>query len=403
MANRALVCALLATGPSSISGLPDGDDTEALLTVLDEAGSLSTKTADTLEIRPIRLDALPRSIDARLAGTTSRFLTAVASLSPHEVIVGGDEQLRRRPMAPLHDALRVLGADVVSLGSAGHLPVRVGRRLPTGGEISLAGNVSSQFISSLMLIAPMLNGGLVIRLEGEVVSRSYIDMTARVMRYFGADVHVSQDRVTITESPYEGRTLTIEPDFSSAAFPICAAMARGGRMVVPGLGRAMEQGDSRILEICEIMGGSVARNGDDIVVSRLPHSELHALTMNMSDCSDLVPVVAVLCAAAKGTSHLSGVGFIREKESDRLGDLALELSKIGASARVVHDGLEVDGRDALHHGSIDTHHDHRLAMAFSVAVLKCGSVELDDPTVVSKSWPTFFSDMEPVISMSGLH
>lgn len=396
VANRALICAFLASSTSVLSGLPDGDDTEALLGVIGTSGALQSRHDDRATVSPGHLDNLPSRVDARLAGTTSRFLTAVAALCSHPVEIDGAGPLRRRPMAPLHDALRLLGAQVDPVAQPGFLPVRVGGRAPGGGRLTMRGDVSSQFISSLMLIGPMLDGGLTIDIEGPLVSRSYVELTCRVMESFGVFATVSEEKVVVRPGRYRGIPFSVEPDFSSASVPVCAVLVRGGTVRIPGLSWSLGQADARVLEIAESMGARVSQEGHAIVVSRDGSARPRPVTIDMSNCSDLVPVVAAACAVADGISDLSGIGFIRAKESDRLSDLAGELRRLGASIEVTDDGLTVHGVPRLAPAVVETHHDHRLAMAFSVAALSAGSVTISDPGVVSKSWPSFYKDMDAV-------
>jgi len=397
VANRALVCAMLSKEASRISGIPTGDDARVVLDVIRDSGRSITNLGNEVIIGETSVLTFPGIVDAVLAGTSSRFLTAVAALFDTTSIIDGEEILRSRPMADLHDALVTLGAEVSHLGEVGHLPVSVSRGSLSGGDIHIAGNVSSQFISALMLIGPMLDAGLVIHVDGLLVSRSYVDMTAHVMRSFGASVTINDSTITVSSGPYSGREYAIEPDYSSAAFPLVAISIREGRVVIPGLATASLQGDSEIISILKTMGMSCVISGSDISVSRLATTEVLPLVMNMSDCSDLVPAVAVACCMATGESVLSGIGFIRNKESDRLGDLANELNRAGGNVIVEADGLRISGPCSWKSVVFDSHHDHRMAMALSLLSLCTAGVQVADPEVVTKSWPTFFFDMAPIL------
>lgn len=397
VANRALVCAMLADGESVISGLPDGDDTAVMLDALLQASRLQRLSSNAVMVAGGAAGKLPGIIDAVLAGTSSRFLTAVAALGESVTIIDGGEPLRARPMQDLHDALSALGAEITPLGVPGHLPVSVSRGRLHGGRISIRGDVSSQFISALMLIGPVLPDGLSIHIEGELISRSYVEMTAKVMSDFGAVVDLGLSSIEVSEGGYIAREYQIEPDYSSAAFPIAAVLIQGGTVRVPGLAKSTMQGDAAMADIARVMGAVVEISNDDIVVSRDQSQLLLPLVMNMEDCSDLVPAVAVACAVASGTSEISGVGFIRKKESDRLGDLAAELHKCGADVLVNDDGLIISGASQLRSAEFDTHHDHRLAMALALVSLSSHTASINDSEVVSKSWPTYFEDMKPIL------
>lgn len=218
VANRALVCAMLSKDASRISGIPTGDDARVVLDVIRESGRSVTNLGDEVIIGETSTLKFPGIVDAVLAGTSSRFLTAVAALFDTTSIIDGEEVLRSRPMADLHNALVTMGAEVSHLGEVGHLPVSVSRGSLSGGDIHIAGNVSSQFISALMLIGPMLEDGLVVHVDGPLVSRSYVEMTASVMKSFGASVELDDSSITVKSGSYGGRDYAIEPDYSSAAF-----------------------------------------------------------------------------------------------------------------------------------------------------------------------------------------
>ena len=400
VANRALVCAMLSKDASRISGIPTGDDARVVLDVIRESGRSVTNLGDEVIIGETSTLKFPGIVDAVLAGTSSRFLTAVAALFDTTSIIDGEEVLRSRPMADLHNALVTMGAEVSHLGEVGHLPVSVSRGSLSGGDIHIAGNVSSQFISALMLIGPMLDGGLVVHVDGPLVSRSYVEMTASVMKLFGASVELDDSTITVKSGSYGGRDYAIEPDYSSAAFPLVAISIREGRVVIPGLAKASLQGDSEILSILQTMGLSCVVNDSDVEVSRSKSHQVLPLVMDMSDCSDLVPAVAVACCMATGESVLSGIGFIRNKESDRLGDLANELNRAGGNVIVETDGLRISGPCTWKSVVFDSHHDHRMAMALSLLSLCVSGVQVADPEVVTKSWPSFFADMAPILGVN---
>lgn len=397
VANRALVCAMLSKESSCISGIPSGDDARVVLNVIRETGRSVSVVENGILIGETAELRFPGIVDAVLAGTSSRFLTAVAALFESTTIIDGEAVLRSRPMSDLHEALSDLGAEVLHLGEVGHLPVSVSRGSLVGGDIHIAGNVSSQFISALMLIGPMLAKGIVVHIDGPLISRSYVEMTAKVMRTFGASVNIDVSTISVSSGSYKGRDYIIEPDYSSAAFPLAAVAIREGRVVIPGLATASLQGDSEIVPILQMMGMTCDVSGADVSVMRQSNKHVSPVIMNMSNCSDLVPAVAVACCMATGESVLSGIGFIRNKESDRLGDLAKELNRAGAKVTVEEDGLRIVGPCTWKSVVFDSHHDHRMAMALSLLSLASTGVGVADPEVVTKSWPTFFTDMMPIL------
>lgn len=397
VANRAIVCAMLASGESTIRGIPDGDDTAVLVNTLGEVKRIQQLAVDAYVIAGDPQGRLPHIVDAQLAGTSSRFLTAVSALYDDTRIIDGGEPLRLRPMKDLHEGLISLGAGVTSLGAEGHLPVSVSRGDFVGGHVSIRGDVSSQFISALMLIGPVLKEGIRLTIEGPLVSQSYVEMTATVMRAFGAKVEMNGAEIVVSPTGYQAIDYVVEPDFSSAAFPLVAAVLRPGVVRIPDLALSTMQGDSAILEILKSMGLRVERIDNDIVVRHDSGTLLQPISWDMSNCSDLVPAVAVACLAIEGQSTITGVGFIRHKESDRLGDLSLELNKCGAEIRVDDDGLTITGGLDLREAEFQTHHDHRLAMALALCSLQSGTCVIHDPAVVSKSWPNYFVDMGAIL------
>jgi 3-phosphoshikimate 1-carboxyvinyltransferase len=246
----------------------------------------------------------------------------------------------------------------------------------------------------------MLPQGLRIEIQGPLVSRSYVEMTARVMQSFGASVVLSSSSIAIDASGYTSCSYVVEPDFSSAAFPLMAVALREGSVTIPSLALSELQGDAEVLDILRDMGVKVSTTNTDVVVSRDAQSELQPIDRDMSNCSDLVPAVAVACLGITGRSRIRGVGFIRHKESDRLGDLANELRKTGAKVEVMEDGLVIYGGSGCQSAMFETHHDHRLAMALSLLALVSDDVAIQDPSVVSKSWPNFFSDMDGILGLT---
>jgi len=399
VANRALVCAALANGHSEIAGLPGGDDTVAMTEGLGRLGVDIDMRGSVASVRGRGADlAGGASIDARLAGTTSRFLTAVAALGSETTRIDGESALRRRPMGVLHDALARLGARVEAESAAGHLPVRVARGTMNGGTIALAGDTSSQFVTALMLIAPLLENGLTIEITSTLVSRPYVEMTAAVMSSFGAGgIAISDGMIRIEAGGYVPTNYQVEADASSASYPLAAAAIAGGRVTVDGLGDDSLQGDAVFADILARMGCAI-EVGDrrTTLTGRTP---LSGIEIDMADCSDLVPTVAVVAAFADSPTTIDGVGFIRHKESDRLADLADGLRRIGCGAEVLDDGLRVvpQSLDTYRGAELSVHHDHRLAMAWSLLALRVEGISVDDPGVVSKSWPDWWAVRDRLI------
>lgn len=391
--NRALVCAALADGPSKLFNIAPGDDTLAMIDGLTAMGARCIVQGSDVEVvKPIdRSWGDDVTVNANLAGTTSRFLTAVAALRTGCTTVTGRSELQQRPMAGLFESLALLGAQVTALEDPGRLPVRVCGGYQTGHELIVGGDTSSQFITALLLIGPELMNGLKIRVTGPIVSEPYLAMTCSVMIDFGARVdRVGVDLFEIPHHGYLGRHFVIEPDASSASYPLAAAAIVGGSVKVAGIGNTSVQGDVRFIEILRDMGCQVMSTAAELGVSRNLEIPLSGIEINMASISDLVPTVAVVAMYAATPTRISGVEFIRGKESDRLDVLATELRKLGGQIEVTADGLVIYP-SLLHGGEVDTHRDHRIAMALSLIGLTCDGVMIDDIDVVSKSWPEYWT------------
>ncbi len=396
IAHRALICAALARGDSTIRGLPDGDDTHAMLQGLMLLGTtFSLDGADAYIEGSIDLDRTDAiTVDANLAGTTARFLTAIGALRRGPITVTGNESLRSRPMKDLHLALDKLGAGVSWQNEKYCLPVTVRRGESYSHSVQVAADTSSQFVTSLMLIAPILENGLTIELTGNIISLPYIAMSAAVMKSFGANVRIADNRIIVIDGGgYVGCQFAVEPDASSASYPFAAAAVVGGRVRVNGMWSNMMQGDSRFIDVLRQMGCEISKDQAGITISRDANMPLQGVDIDMSEISDLVPTLAIVAMFAKTPTRIRNIGFIRNKESDRIGDLASEMRRLGAKVVEHEDGLEISPQ-ALHGGSCDTHHDHRIAMAFGVAGLKLPGVIIGQPNVVSKSWPQFWEMLE---------
>jgi 3-phosphoshikimate 1-carboxyvinyltransferase len=332
-------------------------------------------------------------LPTRLAGTTSRFITAVAALGPGPYTVDGLPQLRRRPMGPLHQALSALGVSVRSLDQPGHVPVTIEGPIDVSAEeVLLRGDISSQYLTALMLIAPYFPRGLRFVLTTPLVSRPYIRITAAVMEAFGVGgVELGDRIITVPPGRYRARRYVVEPDASSASYPLAAAAICGGRVRVPGLTHQSLQGDAAFCRVLGRMGCTVNQDSTGTTVTR--HGELKGLEIDMADLSDLVPTLAVVAPFATTTTDIHGVGFIRNKESDRLSDLCFELRKAGIDASDNPDGLLVRPSHP-HTATLATHQDHRLAMSFALVGLGASGIIIEDPDVVSKSWPDFWGMIE---------
>ena len=400
--NRSLVCAALADGMSTLSNLASGDDTAAMIDCLRALhieikvdGTTATITGSAGHPHG------GAELNARLAGTTSRFMTALAALSAVPSLITGDAPLCHRPMKPLHDALTQLGAHVKSVDQSGHLPVWVSGDALDGGTVSIPGDISSQYVSALMMIGPYLPEGIRLQLTSPLVSRPYVAITASVMSSFGATgIAIGDHTIGVEPSAYTATSYAIEADASSASYPLAAAAIAGGSVKVLGVGQPALQGDAAFVEVLESMGCATKATGESLEVKST--GVLHGIEINMADMSDLVPTLAVVAVFADSPTRITGVGFIRQKESDRIGDLVTGLKKIGCDAVEEDDGILIRPVkiDQLHGAELSTHDDHRLAMAWSLLALRVSGISIDEPEVVSKSWPEWWDVRSTLLNVS---
>jgi 3-phosphoshikimate 1-carboxyvinyltransferase len=406
LTNRALVCAALAAGTSVLDGALFADDTEAMLEGLERLGIAATADRPSSQVTVVgcagELPALVAGakLDARLSGTTARFLLPVLALGPGPVWLDGATPLRVRPMADGIAALRALGADVMEGGAEGHLPVLVRGRSPhrsLSDALSVGGDASSQFLSGLLLSAPALPAGLRLDVTGELVSRPYVDMTVAVMAAFGAEVTAIDDPPgwTVAGSGYRAARYAIEPDASTASYFFAAAAIVGGRVTVEGLGRGSLQGDLGFVDVLAQMGCRVEQTSSSTTVTGpAPGGRgLVGVDIDLRDLSDTAPSLAVVAAFARTPTRLRGIGFIRRKESDRIGDVVRELGRCGIAADEEPDGLVVHP-GVPQPARLATYDDHRLAMSFALLGLRTPGIEIADPGVVTKTFPGYWEALE---------
>ncbi|MCX6349661.1 MAG: 3-phosphoshikimate 1-carboxyvinyltransferase, partial [Candidatus Aureabacteria bacterium] len=328
------------------------------------------------------------SLNALNSGTTIRFLAGLVSLGRGRFILDGNERMRQRPIEPLLEALRAWGIAAHSLRGNGCPPIEIAASGIPGGECELGGDISSQFLSSLLLSGPYARKDLAIRIRGELVSRPYVEMTIRMMADFGVSVEREGWRTFLipTGRRYRGRDYLVEGDASSASYFWAAAAITGGRARVTNIGEDSLQGDARFVEILEKMGATVRRGKDGTEV-RGPIRR--GIDVDLNDMPDLVPTLAVAALFAPGKTAIRNVANLRFKESDRLKAVAAEMRRIGVKAVELPDGLVFEGGD-LRGAEIETYRDHRIAMSFSLAGLKVPGIKIQDPGCVAKTFPAFF-------------
>ena len=405
--NRALVAAALASGRSVLSRALSADDTAAMAAALARLGIGVERDAASGDVVVDggceRLRPGPVELDARLSGTTARFLLPVLALGRGRYRLDGLAALRARPMAPGLRALRDLGVEVVEEGEPGHLPVTVVGAELAGGTVRVPGAVSSQFVSGLLLAGPATRRGVRVELEQPVVSRPYLGLTLATMEAFGAEVDGDVERgVDVAPGGYRARRHAIEPDASSASYFFAAAVVCGGRVRVPGLGRQSAQGDLAFVDVLEAMGADVRREDGFVEVRSGP--SLSGVDVDMADLSDTAQTLAAVAVFASSPTRVRGIGFIRAKETDRIAAVVSELRRCGIRAEEHGDGFTVHPglpRPAV----IETYDDHRMAMSFTLLGLRAPGIEIADPGCVGKTFPGFFAAVEqlrvPVPPLAG--
>ncbi|MBI4956046.1 MAG: 3-phosphoshikimate 1-carboxyvinyltransferase [Myxococcales bacterium] len=387
LTQRALVAAALALGESRLVAPLDCDDSRALRAALGVLGVGIDDTAGGWRVRGGGLRAVTEPVFSGDGGTTLRFLAALALvLAPApgaaavELVLDASPQLRRRPHAALLEALAALGLEVRCRGGAGLWPLELVRRGPVVPRVGVAAAQSSQFASALLLVAPRCPEGLVVELEGEPVSRPYLDLTLEVMRAFGATVDTGERSFRVHPGPYRARTFAIEGDWSSAAFLLAAAEIAGVPVAVPNVRPDSAQGDRRMADFLATLAGA----------------RQEPLTFDLGPCPDLIAPLAVACAFARVPCRIEHAAHARHKESDRIAVLAGELGRAGVRIAARPDGLALEPGGALVPARLDPHGDHRMAMAFGLLSLREPGIEVADRACVRKSYPGFWDDLERV-------
>lgn len=389
--NRALLVAALAAGESDLVGPLASDDTAAMCSSLGLLGISIENTPDRLTVRGGPFREAPEVLDVNLSGTSLRFLVAASALAPGITVVDGRQRIRERPITALTDALVALGVDVSVSPVSGGAPVSVGAGPLRGGTVTMDASMSSQPVSALMMVAPYADAPIRIEFEGGAsISATYLQTTAEVMAAFGVEPELAVDHVVIPVGTYRPHSYQIEADASAAVYPWCAAAISGGQATVVGIDPSSTQADLGVLDALAAMGCVVDRNFDGISV-RGPE-RLSGFVMDLGHCPDGAMALAVTAAFADGPSHLSGLASWSVKETDRLGAVSTELSKLGVDVQVTPDSLHIIPGETLHGAQIETYDDHRMAMAFSLAGLRLSGVRILDPGVVSKTWPNYWTE-----------
>jgi 3-phosphoshikimate 1-carboxyvinyltransferase len=392
-----VILASLAAGESVIENPLISDDTRYTIDACRSLGAEIKQDSNTLMITgtggQIRVAAGKDKIFAGNSGSTIRMVAPLAALGQTRVVFDGDSRLRQRPIGDLLSALGGLGIHARSLETDGYPPIEIRGGNFSGGEITIPGQVSSQHISALLMIAPYTEKGLRIKISDGLRSRPYIDITLDVMQDFGVETlnYAYKELMVEGSQKYKARHYRIEGDYSSAAYFLAAGAIGGKPVTVKNLKAGSAQGDKYLLNILSEMGCSVELHKEQVEISR--RDELKGITVDMGDYPDIVQTVAVVATYARGTTEITNIGHLRFKETDRLGDTASELGKMGIKADITDDTMIVHGGKAKG-TEFEAHNDHRMVMSLAVAALFAeGDSIINGAEAVTKSYPQFFADL----------
>lgn len=403
MTNRALLMAALADGMTTLKGVLFSDDSRNFLGSLQSLGFRveidETAKVVTVEGLNGRIPVTEGEIYVGSAGTAARFLTAMLAMAEGIFVVNASEQMKKRPMRPLFEVLESMGAEITCLERQGFLPVRIrgiGGRLPTHEmrQVKLDISESTQFLSALMLVSPMVKQGLCIKITSERKDGAYIRITRKMMERLGAKVDFDGTNYTMRSgTAYQSDCCQIEPDVSAACYFYAAAALTGGRTVVRHVTRACMQGDLKFLELLAQMGCTVSDTPDGIEVRGTADGRLKGVTVDMKDFSDQSMTLAALAPFASGDTRIENIGHIRLQESDRIHAIATELTRLGISCEEEPDAI------TIHPGTpksavVQTYDDHRMAMAFALIGLRIEGIGIANPMCCGKTFENYFDVLD---------
>lgn len=380
MSNRALIISALSESDFWPDNISDCDDTRVMVKALAER---------------------PEIIDILAAGTAMRFLSAYLSVTPGTHTLTGTERMRRRPIGVLVAALRTLGAQVAYAGEEGFPPLRITGGTLRGGKLALPASVSSQYVSALLMIGPTLAEGLMLTLEGELVSRPYIEMTLAIMRHYGAEAAWQDGRtICVQPVPYRPAAYCIENDWSAASYwyqMVALSQDAEAEVLLPGLFARSTQGDSRIRDFFVSLGVETLFTHEGVLLRKNGQAPVPHLELDLMDQPDLAQTLVATCAMLGVTFRFTGLQSLKIKETDRIHALRVELAKLGFLVEEAEDRILFwrGGRtEPQPVPTIDTYDDHRMAMAMTPCCLRVGPLRINHPEVVSKSYPQFWTDLQ---------
>ena len=401
LSNRALLLAALAEGTTKITNLLESDDTKHMLNALKQLGIEYTLSNDRTECivvgngGPINSESYEELFLGN-AGTAMRPLCAALCLGKGSYLLTGEPRMKERPIGHLVDALRQAGANINYIETEGYPPIQIEANGLSAGNVEIEGAISSQFLTALLLAAPMAKEDMTISIIGELVSKPYIDITIHIMKAFGIDVvNDNYEKFTIKGGQtYKAvESFMVEGDASSASYFLAAAAIKGGSVKVTGIGKKSVQGDVAFADVLEEMGAKVEWGDDFVSVTK---GELNAVDMDFNHIPDAAMTIATTALFAKGTTTLRNIYNWRVKETDRLFAMATELRKVGAEVEEGEDYLKITPPTQLKHAAIDTYDDHRMAMCFSLLALDPVSITINEPECTAKTFPTYFDVLKSI-------
>ena len=403
LTNRYLLCTALADGRSTLGGASLSDDALKMIDGLRRLG-VRVELREDAELILVdgcrgQLPAIEATIDAGHAGTAMRFLTALACLGRGRYLLDGSQRMRERPIGPLVGALQQLGAPIGYEERPGYPPLTAAANGMMGGEVVFDQPPSSQFISALLMVAPYAANDVMIRIEGGLLSRPYVEMTIRVMRSLGVDVLASDDfdRFVIPATQrYQAEEVTIEPDASAASYFWAAAAITGGRVRVDGLRLNSVQGDVQFADVLHQMGCTIEEAPEGVAVKGPPPGKLRGVDVDLNAMPDTAQTLAVAALFAEGPTRIRNIANLRIKETDRLAALESELMRLGARIELTDDSITIHPPDAITPAAIETYDDHRMAMSFALAGLRADGVVIGNADCVSKSFPGYFEALAQI-------
>lgn len=399
--NRALPIAALASEETTIHGALDSDDTRYMVAALQSLGIEVEADWESALIRVQgsdgRIPAVTADIYLGNSGTSVRFLTALVALGAGSYRLDGNEAMRTRPIGPLISGLRSMGIVVTEEGEPGCPPLVVQSDGELGGTVTMPGDLSSQYFSALAMVSPYASHPIEIVVDGELVSKPYIDMTADAMAAFGVTLHHDNYARIWTEpgQRYAGTSYPVEPDASAASYFFALAAVTGGRIKVERLPTTSRQGDLAFVDVLERMGCAVYRENDGITVQG--PDQLRGVDVDMNAISDTVMSLATIAPFADGPTTIRNIGHIRLKETDRIEATANELSRLGIRVETTSDSMTIYPGKMIP-ATVKTYDDHRIAMSFAIAGVKCGVISIADPMCVRKTVPGFWDLLDGLLT-----